>query len=90
MGELHVLQRLIETGKKPRIYNAAYCSCGWNLGDLRDLGFAHKKFEPSVYPYIEEWWEYYGPGPITLVTEGESDIELDTGDTSPKIMVDPT
>ncbi len=83
---LRELEADIKSGKRPTIHNAGWTSRGYSWSDLEDLGFAQKHMERGSSPTeMTSWWEYTGPEPAMLRTQGREQAEvMDTGFTTDK------
>ena len=83
---LRELEADIKSGKRPTIHNAGWTSRGYSWSDLEELGFADKHMEPGNDPTeMVTWWEYTGPEPAMLRTQGREQAEvMDTGFTTDK------
>lgn len=67
--KLKGLERAIEDGDTPDIYNANFYMHGHAWGDLAKLGWAEKEQEPAGGNYMRERWVYKGPNSIKLLTK---------------------
>ena len=74
---LRELEADIKAGKRPTIHNAGWTSRGYSWSDLEDLGFAQKHLERGSHPNeMTTWWEYTGPEPAMLSTQGREQAQV--------------
>ncbi len=83
---LRELEADIKSGKRPTVFNAGWTSRGHSWSDLDQLGYAQKPTEPGSSPTeMVSWWEYTGPEPVMLRTQGREQAEvMDSGFTTDK------
>jgi len=88
---LNELKDAIENGEKPFIAAATGSASSYAWGDLEKLGWAkrHTRIISRREALVEQWWEYTGPNTIRAETfMGKKPVEMQAGDTTPKIEVD--
>lgn len=80
------LKELIDKGEVPDVYAAGYQRGRFSMGDLVSIGYAKKINRRAGRDTMESWWEYTGPGEISL--DGKTPMKA--GDETDHIEWDPT